>query len=70
MDIDVIVFDKIGIFMNGEFKVINYYFIYFVNEENIIDIIVVFEKEFNYLFVNVILEKFEVKNKIDIEVIN
>ncbi|KDP68969.1 haloacid dehalogenase-like hydrolase [Staphylococcus epidermidis VCU013] len=41
-----------------------------MNEENIIDIIVALEKESNHPLANAILEKFEVKNKIDIEVTN
>ena len=69
-DIDAIAFDKTGTLTNGEPKVTNYYFTHSVNEENIIDIIVALEKESNHPLANAILEKFEVKNKIDIEVTN
>lgn len=69
-NIDAIAFDKTGTLTNGEPKVTNYYFTHSVNEENIIDIIVALEKESNHPLANAILEKFEVKNKIDIEVTN
>src|SRR5699024_1604318 len=69
-DIDAIAFDKTGTLTNGEPKVTNYYFTHSVNEENIIDIIVALEKESNHPLANAILEKFEVKNKIGIEVTN
>ena len=68
-DIDAIAFDKTGTLTNGEPKVTNYYFTHSVNEENIIDIIVALEKESNHPLANAI-RKFEVKNKIDIEVTN
>lgn len=69
-DINAIAFDKTGTLTNGKPEVTNYYFSDSVNEENIIDIIVSLEKESNHPLANAILEKFEVKNKIDIEVTN
>lgn len=69
-DIDAIAFDKTGTLTNGKPEVTNYYFADSVNEENIIDIIVALEKESNHPLANAILEKFEAKNKIDIEVTN
>src|SRR5690625_1620396 len=69
-DIDAIAFDKTGTLTNGKPKVTNYYFSDSVNEENIIDIIVALEKKSNHPLANAILEKFEAKNKIDIEVTN
>ncbi|GAB3807561.1 heavy metal translocating P-type ATPase [Virgibacillus kimchii] len=69
-DIDTIAFDKTGTLTNGKPEVTNYYFADSVNEENIIDIIVALEKESNHPLANAILEKFEAKNKIEIEVTN
>lgn len=69
-NIDAIAFDKTGTLTNGKPEVTNYYFVDYVNEEYIIDIIVALEKESNHPLANAILEKFEAKNKIDIEVTN
>lgn len=69
-NIDAIAFDKTGTLTNGKPEVTNYYFADYVNEEKIIDIIVALEKESNHPLANSILEKFEAKNKIDIEVTN
>lgn len=69
-NIDAIAFDKTGTLTNGKPEVTNYYFADYVNEEKIIDIIVALEKESNHPLANAILEKFEAKNKIDIEVAN
>jgi Cd2+/Zn2+-exporting ATPase len=69
-NIDAIAFDKTGTLTNGKPEVTNYYFADYVNEEKIIDIIVALEKESNHPLANAILEKFEAKNKIDIEVTN
>lgn len=69
-DLDAIAFDKTGTLTKGKPEVTNYYFADSVNEENIIDIIVALEKESNHPLANAILEKFEAKNKIDIEVKN
>ena len=69
-NIDAIAFDKTGTLTNGKPEVTNYYFANYVNEEKIIDIIVALEKESNHPLANAILEKFEAKNKIDIEVTN
>lgn len=69
-DINAIAFDKTGTLTNGKPEVTNYYFSDSVKEENIIDIIVSLEKESNHPLANAILEKFEAKNKIDIEVTN
>lgn len=69
-NIDAIAFDKTGTLTNGKPEVTNYYFTDYVNEEKIIDIIVALEKESNHPLANAILEKFEAKNKIDIEVTN
>ena len=66
-DLGAIAFDKTGTLTKGKPEVTNYYF---VNEESIIDIIVALEKESNHPLANAILEKFEAKNKIDIEVTN
>ena len=67
-NINAISFDKTGTLTNGKPEVTNYYFTDSVDEENIIDIIVALEKESNHPLANAILEKFEAKNKIDIEV--
>ncbi|MDC3423976.1 cadmium-translocating P-type ATPase [Aquibacillus sp. 3ASR75-11] len=69
-DINAISFDKTGTLTNGKPEVTNFYFADSVNEENIIDIVVALEKKSNHPLANAILEKFEAKNKIDIEVIN
>lgn len=69
-DIDAIAFDKTGTLTNGKPEVTNYYFADSVDEENIIDIIVALEKESNHPLANAILEKFEAKNRINIEVTN
>lgn len=69
-NIGAIAFDKTGTLTNGKPEVTNYYFADYVNEEKIIDIIVALEKESNHPLANAILEKFEAKNKIDIEVAN
>lgn len=69
-NLDAIAFDKTGTLTNGKPEVTNYYFADYVNEEKIIDIIVALEKESNHPLANAILEKFEAKNKIDIEVTN
>lgn len=69
-NIDAIAFDKTGTLTNGKPEVTNYYFADYVNEEKIIDIIMALEKESNHPLANAILEKFEAKNKIDIEVTN
>lgn len=69
-DLGAIAFDKTGTLTKGKPEVTNYYFADSVNEESIIDIIVALEKESNHPLANAILEKFEAKNKIDIEVTN
>ncbi|WP_034551081.1 heavy metal translocating P-type ATPase [Carnobacterium funditum] len=69
-DIDAIAFDKTGTLTRGKPEVTNYSFTDFVNEETIIDVIVALEKESNHPLANAILEKFEPKNKLDIEVTN
>ncbi|AEB29877.1 zinc-transporting ATPase [Carnobacterium sp. 17-4] len=69
-DIQAIAFDKTGTLTNGKPEVTNYYFATSVNEENIIDIIVALEKESNHPLASAILDKFEPKNKLAIEVEN
>lgn len=69
-DIDAIAFDKTGTLTRGKPEVTNYIFVDSVNEEAIIDIIVALEKQSNHPLANAILEKFESKNNLNIEVIN
>jgi len=69
-DIKAISFDKTGTLTKGKPEVTNYYFTDSINEEKIIDIIVALEKESNHPLANAILNKFEAKNQLDIEVIN
>lgn len=69
-DIDSIAFDKTGTLTRGKPEVTDYYFTDSVNEEHIIDVVIALEKESNHPLANAILEKFEAKNKIDIEVTN
>lgn len=69
-DIEAISFDKTGTLTKGKPEVTNYYFSKEVNEEKMIDIIVALEKESNHPLANAILEKFEAKNILAIEVEN
>ncbi|HLR21149.1 MAG TPA: heavy metal translocating P-type ATPase [Tissierellaceae bacterium] len=69
-DIKAISFDKTGTLTKGKPEVTDYYFTDSINEEKIIDIIVALEKESNHPLANAILNKFEAKNQLDIEVIN
>lgn len=69
-DIQAIAFDKTGTLTKGKPEVTNYYFSDSVNEENIIDIVVALEKESNHPLATAILDKFEPKNKLAIEVEN
>lgn len=69
-DVRSIAFDKTGTLTNGKPEVTNYHFADSVNEEEMIDIIVALERESNHPLANAILEKFEPKNVIDIEVTN
>lgn len=69
-DIDAIAFDKTGTLTRGKPQVTNYYFTDSVNEEQMIDIVVALEKESNHPLATAILEKFEAKNKLEIEVTN
>ena len=69
-DTQAIAFDKTGTLTKGKPEVTNYYFADSVNEENIIDIVVALEKGANHPLANAILEKFEAKTNLDIEVTN
>lgn len=69
-DINAIAFDKTGTLTRGKPQVTNSYFTDSVNEEEMIDIVVALEKESNHPLANAILEKFEAKNKITIDVTN
>ena len=69
-DIQAIAFDKTGTLTKGKPEVTNYYFSDSVNEENMIDIVVALEKESNHPLASAILDKFEPKNKLAIEVEN
>ena len=69
-NIDAIAFDKTGTLTRGKPEVTNYYFSDSVNEEEILDVIVALEKESNHPLASAILEKFEAKNTIAIEVTN
>ncbi|MER2225451.1 MAG: heavy metal translocating P-type ATPase [Carnobacterium sp.] len=69
-DIQAIAFDKTGTLTKGKPEVTHYYFSDSVNEENIIDIVVALEKESNHPLATAILDKFEPKNKLAIEVEN
>lgn len=69
-DIKAIAFDKTGTLTKGKPEVTNYYFADFVNEENMIDIVVALEKESNHPLADAILRKFEQKNKLTIDVEN
>lgn len=69
-DINAIAFDKTGTLTRGKPQVTNFYFTDSVNEEEMIDIVVALEKESNHPLANAILEKFEAKNKMTIDVTN
>ena len=69
-NIDAIAFDKTGTLTRGKPEVTNYSFTHSINEEMIIDIIVALEKKSNHPLATAILEKFEAKNPLDIEVVN
>lgn len=69
-DIQAIAFDKTGTLTKGKPEVTNYYFSESVNEENIIDIVVALEKKSNHPLATAILDKFEPKNQLAIEVEN
>lgn len=69
-DIQAIAFDKTGTLTKGKPEVTHYYFSDSVNEENIIDIVVALEKESNHPLATAILDKFEPKSKLAIEVEN
>ena len=69
-DIKAIAFDKTGTLTRGKPEVTNYSFSDSINEEKIISILVTLEKESNHPLANAILEKFETRKKLDIEVIN
>lgn len=69
-NINAIAFDKTGTLTHGKPEVTNYYFAESVNEEEILDVIVALEKESNHPLASAILEKFEAKNKLAIEVTN
>lgn len=69
-DINAIAFDKTGTLTRGKPQVTNSYFTDSVNEEEMLDIVVALEKESNHPLANAILEKFEAKNKMTIDVTN
>ena len=69
-DIDAIAFDKTGTLTRGKPEVTHYYFADSVNEEQLIDIVVALEKGANHPLANAILEKFEAKTNLNIEVTN
>ncbi|MGB6178906.1 HAD-IC family P-type ATPase, partial [Carnobacterium sp.] len=69
-DIKAIAFDKTGTLTRGKPEVTNYFFTNGLEEGAIIDIIVALERKSNHPLANAILEKFEPKNLLDIEVTN
>ncbi|MGB3159644.1 MAG: heavy metal translocating P-type ATPase [Carnobacterium sp.] len=69
-DIKAIAFDKTGTLTRGKPEVTNSYFSNRLEEGYLIDIIVALERKSNHPLANAILEKFEPKNLIDIEVTN
>lgn len=69
-DIKAISFDKTGTLTKGKPEVTNYYFSEEVDEQNIIDIVVALEKESNHPLANAILNKFQAKNTLTIDVEN
>lgn len=68
--IEAIAFDKTGTLTKGKPEVTDYYIADSVEDENIIDIVVALEKESNHPLASAILEKFEPKNQLAIEVEN
>lgn len=69
-DIKAISFDKTGTLTKGQPEVTNYYFSAEVDEQGMIDIIVALEKESNHPLANAILNKFQAKNTLIIDVEN
>ncbi|SEK46052.1 Cd2+/Zn2+-exporting ATPase [Carnobacterium iners] len=69
-DIKAIAFDKTGTLTRGKPEVTDYYFNYSTNVTRMTDIIVALEKESNHPLANAILEKFDKKNKLEINVTN
>ncbi|WP_414838732.1 heavy metal translocating P-type ATPase [Carnobacterium sp. TMP28] len=69
-DIKAIAFDKTGTLTRGKPEVTDDYFNDSIDRTKIVDIIVALEKKSNHPLANAILEKYDEKNKIDINVIN
>lgn len=68
--IQSIAFDKTGTLTKGKPEVTNNFFTESIDQNKIIDIIVALEKESNHPLANAILEKFEAKHSLDINVTN
>ena len=69
-NIDAIAFDKTGTLTRGKPQVTHSYFGDSVDEQKMIDIVVALEKEANHPLANAILEGFESKEVLSIEVTN
>ena len=69
-NIDAIAFDKTGTLTRGKPQVTHSYFGDSVDEQKMIDIVVALEKEANHPLANAILEGFEAKEVLSIEVTN
>lgn len=69
-NIEAIAFDKTGTLTQGKPEVTNYHFSDSEEKEFIIDLMVALEKESNHPLAEAILEKFEAKNHLNIEVEN
>lgn len=69
-DIKAIAFDKTGTLTRGKPEVTNSFFPNRLEEGYLIDIIVALERKSNHPLANAILEEFEPKNLLDIEVTN
>lgn len=69
-NIDAIAFDKTGTLTRGKPQVTHSYFGDSVDEQKMIDIVVALEKEANHPLANAILEGFEAKDVLSIEVTN
>ena len=69
-DVQSIAFDKTGTLTRGEPEVTDHYFSDSLDEEMVIDIIVALEKQSNHPLAEAILNRFEARNVLNIEVEN
>lgn len=69
-NVDAVAFDKTGTLTAGEPKVTNYYFNQEMDEDYLIDLVVALEKESNHPLAKAILEKFDAKKQLVMEVEN